>query len=275
MAFDFGGSAATLTIGTAYRAALALMRATVPRWAIPAAVITIANIVAAGVLLRLLGDAAAGLPALVSQNAQSIAVDPAAFTDLVGRSVAAASVATAVLWLISMVGSLLFAALAIDGLRGGRLAIGEVFRRGVAGLVASLVVSLAIVGGFLLVMVVATVLPFLLLVAFPVLLVALVYVQARMSFVVLAAMDGAGVLGSVRRSWQISEGAVLRVIGWYLVAALVGFLAGIPLGILSGLVPVVGSAIAGFLGIALSAYLLLVTAGLYESQRLRAGTQPA
>lgn len=276
--YRFETPAASISIGKAYGAALGLFGSTVVRWAIPAAVIALTAVLIprflmgrAEGLLPGLADLPSYLSGATEDPSRLLSTLQGELSSLVGQ----AGLLMVLQWLITTVGTFFFAAIAIDGLRGGRLSSGEIVGRGVAGLVASLIVSVLV---FLAVILLLVGVLSLIVTVGQVALVGLlapaivaVYLQARTSFVILAAMDGEGLLGSIGASWRMSADGVLRVIGWFIVAAIVVFVVGIPLGFVAAIADPIGPFAATFLSTALSAFLLLVTACLYESQRARAG----
>jgi hypothetical protein len=106
---------------------------------------------------------------------------------------------------------------------------------------------------------------------------AAIYVAVRLAFWQLALFDGAGVEESLRRSWSLTDGAALRVLGWALTLMALSFLLSLLSTGFAVLLPSLGaatSALGGLASTAFSAYAVIVTAILYESQQLRAAAGP-
>ena len=84
------------------------------------------------------------------------------------------------------------------------------------------------------------------------LIVALVWLVARLYMTSWLAADGLGVSASLRGSWQITEGGVLRIIGWTFAYGLLFALISGAAGIVLGRIPYVGQGIATGFTLALS-----------------------
>jgi hypothetical protein len=99
---------------------------------------------------------------------------------------------------------------------------------------------------------------------------AAIYVVIRIFFWTLAIFDGAGITDSFRISWRLSEGAVLRMLGWGIGFVLLEFVIGIGVRLvtlpLAG-VPAIAAFVSQLASGALSVFALFGTAILYESQR--------
>jgi hypothetical protein len=83
-------------------------------------------------------------------------------------------------------------------------------------------------------------------------IVALIWFIARLYMTTWLAADGVAVLTSLRTSWQITEGSVLRIVGWTFVYGLLFALVAAAAGVVLGRVPYVGQGIAQGLTLALS-----------------------
>jgi hypothetical protein len=101
------------------------------------------------------------------------------------------------------------------------------------------------------------------------LLVALVWLVARLYMTTWLAADGGGVLPSLRESWRITEGAVLRIIGWTFAYGFLFALVTAAAGVVLGKIPYVGQGIATGLTLALS-----YGAGVTLFRRTQAGAPP-
>jgi hypothetical protein len=84
------------------------------------------------------------------------------------------------------------------------------------------------------------------------LMVALVWLVARLSMTTWLAADGGGVTPSLRGSWRITEGGVLRIIGWTFAYGFLFALISGAAGIVLGRIPFVGQGIATGFSLALS-----------------------
>jgi hypothetical protein len=183
---------------------------------------------------------------------------------------------------LTMVASWVFSATAISGLRNRPVTAGWVAGRGLLALLAGILLGLAIGA----VVVVATILVVIMAVAAPPLGVLLavvlilggipilIYLTIRLVFVTLAIFDGFGVIEAMRESWRLSGGAVLRMLGWGIMAWLIelGFtiLAGIAAAPFSaGGTNVVASFGASAITLTGSCFTVYMMAVLYESQRAR------
>jgi hypothetical protein len=76
------------------------------------------------------------------------------------------------------------------------------------------------------------------------LLVALVWFVARLSMTSWLAADGTAVMASLRTSWRITEGSVMRIVGWTFVYGLLFALVAGAAGIVLGRIPYVGQGVA-------------------------------
>jgi hypothetical protein len=139
--------------------------------------------------------------------------------------------------------SLALIVVADDIRRTGSSDVGAAVRRGVSRLVPTILSALAILGAYI-----AFVLGLAILFAIPVLLklpiLAFILVVAAVAFVFYVlirwslgfaaiVLDGAGPIGSLRRSWAITRGNVLRLLGLGIVAGAIVLPLGVALGFLS------------------------------------------
>ena len=113
----------------------------------------------------------------------------------------------------------------------------------------------------------------LLLVLVPASIVVYAYLAARLTFATFAIFDGVGIVDSLRVSWNISRGGVLRILGWLLAmiglsiaANIAGSIASAPF---AATLPIVGTLISVALTTVLQFVQPVVLAVLYESQRMR------
>jgi hypothetical protein len=169
-----------------------------------------------------------------------------------------------------------FTGMAVAGLRGWKLTASVVLTRGLVSLVADLLIVAACFAVGLAWVIVTVAVPPIGILAFFVLIPVAVYAWIRITFVTLAVFDGFGPVGGLQESWRLSEGAVLRMFGWGLMAGLisggVSMIASQGTGFMpsadSGSLAVVGG-VTGGLSAVVSVFSTFFMAVLYESQRAR------
>jgi hypothetical protein len=84
------------------------------------------------------------------------------------------------------------------------------------------------------------------------LVIVFVWLIARLAMATWLAADGRGAIASIREAWRISEGQVLRIVGWsFAYGLLIALLAG-ALGLALGRLPLIGAGIAQGLSLALT-----------------------
>jgi hypothetical protein len=243
----------------ALRAAGRYWAATPAHWVLPVAAVALVNLLAVIVL---------GGAVISAEQMQALVVNGPLGQQVDVEQLPRALAGPVAVGLVTIVARWFLVANAIAGLRGREITAGWVVGAGVRSFAADMLVSLTLVSLFSLavtlgpagILVVALAGPFAL------------YVGIRLTFWALAIFDGATLSGGARTSWRITRRGVLRVLGWSLAIAGIGFLAGIPLTILDLLVPslpVVGAVIGGIVETLLAAWTIVVMAVLYESQRLR------
>jgi hypothetical protein len=168
-------------------------------------------------------------------------------------------------------------ALAVGGLPGRRMTIDSAISAALWTIVVGVLYVVAVVLPIVALGVVAAAAGsqgaiVLLLVGIPTLMVAWTYLALRLVFALYAIFDGVGVVDSLRVSWAITQGGILRTLGW--LAALVGIsfaisiasgIAGAPFATL----PAVSTVIGSLLTTAYTFFQATTLAILYESQRLR------
>jgi hypothetical protein len=254
---------ADVGLAVALRAAGRYWMATPAHWVLPVVAVALVNMLAALVL----GGATITtqqMQAVIVTGPQGPELDTAGLPRLIAGPVAVGLVTVVARWFL--------VANAIAGLRGRDRATGWIIGAGIRAFAADMIVSLAIV----------SVLSFALTLGPAGLIVGVVagpvgvYVGLRLTFWTLAIFDGQPILGGARTSWQVTRRAVLRVLGWSLAIAAIGFLAGIPLALLDLVapsLPAIGAVVSGTVETLLTAWTVVVMAVLFESQRLR--TDPA
>ncbi len=175
--------------------------------------------------------------------------------------------------LIGMVAQWFIAAVAIAGLRGRHITAGWVISAGLGTIGAALLGTMAMITAVAVGILMTAISPLLLL-GLVAVVPAAIYMGLRLAFWTLAIFDGHGVIGGARFSWLITQGSVLRMIGWGLVAG--GLSLGvsvvtIPVRFASGLAGVAAPAemlVAG-LTATFQVFALILMTVLYESQRWR------
>ena len=113
----------------------------------------------------------------------------------------------------------------------------------------------------------------LLLLLVPVLFVAFAYIAIRLSFALYAIFDGVGIIDSVRLSWRIAQGGMLRIVGWLVVLAVISGFVGVASNLVgatfASTLAVVGVVLATAVATVFQFFQATVMAILYESQRMR------
>jgi hypothetical protein len=111
-----------------------------------------------------------------------------------------------------------------------------------------------------------------LLVLIPAVMFGFAYVAIRLAFALFAIFDGVGILDSIRLSWAISLGGMLRIVGWLLALGAISFGISIATGLAGATfaaVPLVGTLVSTLVTTVYQFYQAIVLAILYESQRMR------
>jgi hypothetical protein len=246
-------------LADALRAAGRYWMATPAHWVLPVVAVALVNLLAVVVL----GGAfitAEQMQALMVAGPMGPQLDMEGLPRVVAGPVAVGIVTIVARWFL--------VANAIAGLRRREITMAWVIGAGIRSFAADMLVALTLV---MLVSVAAMLGPIALL-GLPVAVPLGLYVALRLTFWTLAIFDGQPVFGGAAVSWRVSRRAVLRVFGWSLAIAGIGFLAGIPLTILELVTPsapVVSAVVGGTVETMLAAWTLVVMAVLYESQRLR------
>jgi hypothetical protein len=175
---------------------------------------------------------------------------------------------------VSLVVTWILAATAIGGLRNRPVTAEHVVFRGLLSLATSILLGLAAGVAFVVVTIVFVLAPLLGLLALLGLIVGAIYVWIRLSFFSLAIFDGFGPIEGLRESWRLSKGAVLRLLGWGLMASLILFGVEICVSFLALFFRAIGGSAASqattysLISLA-SGFTVFLMAALYESQRAR------
>jgi hypothetical protein len=260
----FRRSPAWVTIGEGLSLAAWYWRTSVAHWILPVAAVALVNLLAA---LLLGGTTINGvaLRALVTTGPVGPDLDTSQLPRLLAGPIAVSIVSLVARWFL--------VANAVAGLRGREVTLAWVVGAGLRALCADLVMVAVAV----LVATTAAALGAIGLGGLVLLSPLLAYVGLRLQFWTMAIFDGASISGGLDRSWQITRRAVLRVLGWALVVAFVGFLLSVGLFVL-GLVlasaPAVLAVTGAIVETTLLAFTTVLMAVLYESQRIRSLPQP-
>lgn len=248
---------AYVTIGEALSIAARYWAASWERWVL--AVVGVG--VATGLAHALLGSVALDSDTLRRMTLPGGGgVDPAVLPRLLAGPLAVA--------IVSLVADWFLYANAIAGLRGRDVSLGWVLTAGLRTLLVLLALALV----FSMATLALTALGPIGLLAMVIALPLLLYAGLRLQFWTLGVFDGQGVGAALRASWELTRGAVLRVLGWSL--ALVGLsllvdAASTSLSLLFASMPIVPAIAGAVLGAAFQAFSLVTIAILYESQRGR------
>jgi hypothetical protein len=176
--------------------------------------------------------------------------------------------------ILNMVAGWVFAATAISGLRNRPLTIAGVVERGLWTIVAGIVIVVAVLVAVIAWVIVTVILfPIGVLLAFAAIPLG-IYIEIRLIFISLAIFDGFGPIEGIKEAWRLSNGSVLRMFGWGLMAILITIAFSIAGGLVSapftatGAAPV-AQAMSGAIGLTASCFTVFMMAVLYESERAR------
>jgi hypothetical protein len=175
-----------------------------------------------------------------------------------------------------------FNAAAICGLRNRPLSVSFIVNRGLLSIASGILIVVVFVIVLVAVIVATALITLTVPLAGALLIIAevlavvpvVIYVEIRLVLTTLAVFDGFGPIEGIKESWRLSQGSVLRMFGWGLMAflILIGFsivsaLVSAPLGVAR--VPALGSAGSSLVMTTGSCFTVFMMAVLYESQRAR------
>jgi hypothetical protein len=259
----FDRSPAYVTLGEALSLGARYWRATWDRWVLAVVAVGLAS----GLVAWLFPAPAIDQQTLTRtlMPGASGALDPSELPTLLAGPLA--------LGIVGLVADWFLVANAVAGLRRREVTGAWVLASGLRTLLAIFVASMALSSAALLLALLGPAGLIVVLLALPVLL----YVAVRMQFWMLGVFDGLGIVGSVRESWNLTRGAVLRVIGWW--AALLGLslllsIVDGALAVILGSLPAAAAATGAVLSTSFQAFSTVVIAILYESQRQRRRAAP-
>ena len=176
--------------------------------------------------------------------------------------------------LVSLVAGWYITAVAVAGLRGRAITVPWVVSAGLGTMAAALLGVVAMLGVVAVCVIAAAISPLLLIVGLFMAVPASIYVSLRVTFWTIAIFDGHGVIEGLRFSWLITQGSVLRLLGWGLVAAaislglmLVAAMAALVLAQTGSQAP--GDVVLSGVTATFQAFTVILMAVLYESQRWR------
>jgi hypothetical protein len=191
------------------------------------------------------------------------------------------------LFVLGIVSSWIFYAIAISGLRGRPLTAAWVAERGLMSLLNDLLVAVAAVvaifASAVILVAVSAALGGLALLVWIAWIVGAVYLIIRLIFMGLAIFDGHGPVEAFSESWSLSEESVQRLFGWGLMGlalslcfSLVGGIVNLPFAASGG--RAIGTLLSDLVTMTGTCMLVFFMAVLYESQRARRdinhGAQP-
>ena len=176
--------------------------------------------------------------------------------------------------LLGMVVGWVFYAVAIGGLRNRVLAPRQILVRGLLTLLSGVLIWLAAIAAIVLVAVVIVAAPPMAILLIPAAIVLFIYVEIRLIFSGMAIFDGFGPIEGLRESWRLSQGSVLRLFGWGLMAVLLGWAFGVVVGLVATPLTLSGDkgaeqALTYSFQAVTSCFTVFLMAVLYESQRAR------
>jgi hypothetical protein len=264
MTVRFSRSPALVTLGEALGLAARYWAESWERWVLPVVAVAATNGLATGLLGGAVLDART-MQSLLVPAVDGTAIDPAQLPRLVAGPIAVT--------VVSIVAGWFLLANAVAGIRGREVTLSWVIGAGVRTLAAAMLLGATVTALLAFMLAFRAIGLLLALAAFP----ALLYVLVRLTFWGTAIFDGASITASLARSWAITRGAVLRVFGWSLAVGLLGLglsIIGSAAAVALSGIPAVGDAIAGGLDTVFQAFAVVVTAILYESQRLRSTVVP-
>jgi hypothetical protein len=256
---------AFITVTQGIQDAFHYLGATWQKWVPVVAAIAVCNFV----LYALVGSAGTGQIFYTDPYTNHVTWQPDASSHIAGL------VATALLTVfVSVIGSWIYTATAISGLRNRPLTIAGVLERGILTVVAGILIGLAIAGALIAWILVTVLVPpvgiLLLLAAIPV----GIYLEIRLIFISLAIFDGFGPIDGMKESWRLSNGSVMRLIGWGLMAVLLAFVFSIAGGLVAapftlGNAAPIAQALSSLVSAIGSCFSVFMMAVLYESERAR------
>lgn len=258
----FGRSPAQVTLAEALSVGARYWAASWERWVLAVVAIALAQ----GLVVWLFGAA------VLDQAAMRRILDSATTADDLSNvsRLVAGPLAVA---LVSLVASWFLTANAVAGLRGREVTLPWVVGGGLRLLAGAIGLSVLVFGGVL----VLALLGPLGLLGLIVALVALLYAGIRLQFWAVGIFDGLGIGASLRTSWALTRGAMLRVIGWSIALGAISLLIStfeVTAETTLPSLPVLPAVLGALASAAYSAWSVIVIAILYESQRLRAAGVP-
>ena len=176
--------------------------------------------------------------------------------------------------ILELLAGWLFVSIAIGGLRNRAMTVGQIVVRGLWTICSGIVVAMAIFGSVVVLAVLLVAAPPLGILAAIAWFFLLFYVVIRLAFSTLAIFDGFGPIEGLRESWRLSQGSVLRLAGWGLMAGLLTMAMSIGLTVVTTPLTTAGalslaSAVSTAVSTTGSCFIVFFLAVLYESQRAR------
>ena len=249
---------ATVGVGDGLGMAWRYLLATWELWAAPVVAIAIVS----GLLNSYATSTATNLAVTPTSSAQALEQVRSMIVPFFG--------VTMLLTIASVVVGWFYAAIAIHGLRGRPITGDWVLGAGLRSFAGSILMAVAWIGAWIVFALLAVITQGILLIALIGLIPAAIYVMIRLFFWTLAIFDGAGITESFRVSWDLSQGAVLRMLGWGITFVVISILVSIGVRIVTfplGGVPAIAAFVSQIFTGTIGVFTLFGTAILYESQR--------
>jgi hypothetical protein len=176
--------------------------------------------------------------------------------------------------LVTLIGSWVFYATAIAGLRSKPLTVSDIVVRGLLTVAAGIVMAVVAIAAVVVWAVVTVIVPAVGILLFFVAMPFAIYLAIRLVFVSMAIFDGFGPIEGIKESWRLSRGSATRLFGWGLMAGLITIGFAIAGGIVSAPFTVskaqpVGQAFSTAVTTIGSCFSIFMMAVLYESERAR------
>lgn len=176
--------------------------------------------------------------------------------------------------ILTDIGGWVFYAVAVAGLRNGRVTVAGILIRGLITVLSAIVVAIFAILGLIALVAITVLVPAVGLMLFIAAIPFTIYMAVRLAFASMAIFDGFGPIDGLIESWRLSNGAVGRLFGWGVTAALIGVAISVLGGVLvtpftgAALEPLARACAAGVssTGSCLTIFMMAV---VYESQRAR------
>jgi len=253
-----------VTVGEGLRIAARYWQGSAIHWVLPVAAVVLVNVLAE-LLLGGSSFTSSQLQKVITTGGLGPQLDTTQLPRLLAGPLAVGIVTIAARWFL--------VANAVAGLRGREVSTARVLASGLRSFIADMLIAM----GLVLIVTVALLFNVIGIFVLILLVPALCYLGLRFQFWTLSIFDGLSITGAADRSWKITQGGVLRALGWGLVVFLVGLVPSLlvlGLAFLLPVAPIVTILVGSIVDTVLLAYTTVVLAVLYESQRLRHEASP-